>query len=151
MSSPPPHIHVIARAVVVLDGLLLVARRKGAPNTFLPGGHVEEGERMHDAVARELKEETGRSCVVGPYLGAVEHAFVEGRTTQHEVNHLFGVSLPGISAGAPLRRWRTTSMSSGTRSTRWPRSTSDPRRPPRSWAQARPAPAGPRRSPPRER
>ena len=50
---------------------------------------------MHDAIARELGEEFGRPCVVGDYLGAIEHAFSEGDTTRHEVNHLFRVTLPG--------------------------------------------------------
>ena len=95
-------IHVIARAVVRVDGLLLVARCKGASNTFLPGGHVETGERMHDAIARELGEEFGRQCVVGDYLGAIEHSFSEKGETQHEVNHFFRTILPDVEAGQAL-------------------------------------------------
>ena len=95
-------IHVLARAVIRVDDVVLVARRIGASNTFLPGGHVNEGERMHDAIARELREEFGRPSAVGQYLGAIEHVFAQGGVTQHEVNHFFRVTLPGVDAPQAL-------------------------------------------------
>lgn len=95
-------IHVIARAVIRVDNHVLVARCKGARNTFLPGGHVENGERMHDTIARELHEEFGERSVVGDYIGAIEHSFSEDGVTQHEINHLFRVELPNVTRIRPM-------------------------------------------------
>jgi ADP-ribose pyrophosphatase YjhB (NUDIX family) len=38
----------------------------------VPGGHVEWGETLHEAVVRETYEETGLEVVVDRYLGWVE-------------------------------------------------------------------------------
>ena len=37
--------HLRARALVYKDGNILVARVKEGKNTFLPGGHVQLGEK----------------------------------------------------------------------------------------------------------
>lgn len=56
------------------DELLMV--RRGTPPAMgrwtVPGGRVEAGETLAEAVVRELAEETGLSGVCGPLLGWVE-------------------------------------------------------------------------------
>jgi len=52
---------VAASAAIIRDGKVLVVRRARAPahGVFsLPGGVVETGETLHEAVAREVLEET---------------------------------------------------------------------------------------------
>ncbi len=59
-------------AVVLVDKRVLLVRRRNPPSAnkwSLPGGHVEPGEGIMDAAARELLEETG---VVGRPLGVID-------------------------------------------------------------------------------
>jgi 8-oxo-dGTP diphosphatase len=55
--------HIGVNVFVIRDARLLLGRRKGAifgAGTWgLPGGHLETGEAMKEAAARELMEETG--------------------------------------------------------------------------------------------
>lgn len=56
-------------------GRLLVVRRGNAPargRWTLPGGKVERGERLAEAVRRELSEETGLDVDVGDPVGVTE-------------------------------------------------------------------------------
>ena len=62
-------------AVVVEDGRLLLVRRGRPPGVgewSVPGGRVEAGETMAEAVVRELAEETGLSGECAEVLGWVE-------------------------------------------------------------------------------
>jgi len=95
-------IELIARAVIVADGHLLLVRTKGYTNTYLPGGHVEFGERAEAALVRELREELGVTATVGRFLGAVEHAWDDAAGAHHELNVVFTAALPGVSSPAPV-------------------------------------------------
>jgi ADP-ribose pyrophosphatase YjhB (NUDIX family) len=64
-------------ALVVHDGRLLVVRRGRSPGRGLwsvPGGRVERGESLQDAVVREVAEETGLAVRPGAVVGRVERA-----------------------------------------------------------------------------
>lgn len=80
---------VIARAVILRDGQLLVARQRGKSWSFLPGGHVEPGDRVEVALVRELGEELGTEAKIAGFVGAVEHGYIEDGTTHHEINLVF--------------------------------------------------------------
>ena len=56
------------------DALLLVRRGRGpaAGEWTVPGGRVERGETLHEAVVRETFEETALEVVVDRFLGWVE-------------------------------------------------------------------------------
>ena len=74
--TPPAPPQVAASAVVVADGRLLLVRRgpgsTSAGRWALPGGRVEPGERVADAAARELHEETGLTGRVRGFVGWTE-------------------------------------------------------------------------------
>jgi 8-oxo-dGTP diphosphatase len=66
---------VAVGAVVVRDGAVLLIRRGHGPAAgewSVPGGRVDAGEGLHEAVVREVREETGLDVVVDRFLGWVE-------------------------------------------------------------------------------
>ncbi|QUH05016.1 NUDIX domain-containing protein [Saccharopolyspora erythraea] len=84
---------IIARAVIRRNGQLLVVRQRTKSWSFLPGGHVEPGEKVEAALVRELDEELGTEAKITGFLGAVEHGYIERGTTHHEINFVFDVTI----------------------------------------------------------
>lgn len=86
MSKP-----VLAASIAVFrEGKVLLAKRGKAPALglySLPGGRIEPGERMHEAVLRELDEEVGLCARILGFVDHVEHIEhdVDGSLKAHAV------------------------------------------------------------------
>ncbi|WHY71184.1 NUDIX domain-containing protein [Fictibacillus enclensis] len=83
--------HNLARAVIIKNNKILLAKAIGTTNTFLPGGHIEFGESAKDALERELTEELGIKPKVGKLLGLVEHKWEKQDILHCEINQVFEV------------------------------------------------------------
>lgn len=98
-------------AVVVDDDHLLLVRRghgRAAGTWAVPGGRVELGETVAEAVVRELFEETGIEGVCGPLLGVVELLGDDGEQHQVVLDHvvtLMDAAEPVAGDDAAEARW----------------------------------------------
>jgi 8-oxo-dGTP diphosphatase len=77
--SYPDRPFLAVSAAIIRDGRVLVARRAKAGSAFglytLPGGVVEAGETLHQAVVREVDEETG--IAIEPVMLAGHREFIQ--------------------------------------------------------------------------
>jgi ADP-ribose pyrophosphatase YjhB (NUDIX family) len=105
----PAHPVVGVGAVVVRDGQALIVKRAHEPRKgewSLPGGLLELGESLQDAVRREIREETSLDITVGPIIETFDrvHRDEAGKIRYHFVIVDFvcwcssGVAVPGSDA-----------------------------------------------------
>ena len=88
-------------AAIVRDGYLLLVKRRRPPEAGfwnLPGGKVDFGERVEDAIVREIGEEIGVRVALLRPLGVVQ---MIGLDDQHWVS---SIHLAEIVAGEPENR-----------------------------------------------
>jgi A/G-specific adenine glycosylase len=80
--------HYIVTAAVIRDGDKVLITRRPAKGLLggmweFPGGKVEPGESLEQALAREIKEELGVKIKVGSEIGQFKHAYTHFRITLH--------------------------------------------------------------------
>jgi ADP-ribose pyrophosphatase YjhB (NUDIX family) len=68
----PSHPQLAVSAAIFRDGKVLLVRRARSPGKgfySLPGGRVEFGESLHEALHREVREETGLRIEIAGLAG----------------------------------------------------------------------------------
>jgi len=125
MSDPrmyPDRPYLAVSAAIIRDGHVVVVRRaKGASTGLytLPGGVVEAGETLREAVVREIAEETG--ITIEPVALAGQREFItrdeDGKVSRHFVilcfaaRWLAGEGKPQIEELSELRWLRPAELS----------------------------------------
>jgi mutator protein MutT len=85
----------IVNALLFRDGLVLLARRSSGRTTYpncwsFPGGHVEIGETLADALRREMQEEIGLTPVAFRKIGTITEPDTQGNGDI--IYHMYEVS-----------------------------------------------------------
>ena len=93
IEDAPGYIETIARGVCVVDGRVLLCKARGGDSTYLPGGHIEFGEKGAEALVREIKEELGLDSTAGEMLGVVENSFLQHGRPHAEINLVYTLRL----------------------------------------------------------
>jgi ADP-ribose pyrophosphatase YjhB (NUDIX family) len=87
---PPAPVIGIGAVVLISETSVVLVRRAGEPlrgRWSLPGGAVELGETLREAVSREVFEETGLVVDVGSVIEVIDHIDVDsdGKIAYHFV------------------------------------------------------------------
>ena len=85
----------------LIDGQIILIRRKNPPfqgSYALPGGFVDYGEMVEDAIVREFKEETGLDAEVKQLVGIYSEPGRDPRG--HTISAVFELEITGGTLAA---------------------------------------------------
>jgi 8-oxo-dGTP diphosphatase len=93
-------LRVRVAAVIVIDGKIVLVRHRKDARAYhlLPGGGVEAGETLQDALIREVAEETGLAIEVSRPL------FISETIDPRGGRHLLNVTFLGVVLGGRITR-----------------------------------------------
>jgi len=83
-------IEITARALIVKNKQIVLAKHKKLNVYFMPGGHGEFGETVETALTREIKEEMGIDVKLGKLWAIMENFFND----VHEISFIYTAEIP---------------------------------------------------------
>jgi 8-oxo-dGTP diphosphatase len=101
--TPPAVPRVAVGAILFHADRVLLVERGAPPGVGLwtvPGGKLELGEALADAVVREVREETGLAIACGPLVEVVER-FSDGAIHYVILDYLATLAAPPPAGAAP--------------------------------------------------
>lgn len=94
MNSTPRNPYLTIDVIIEIDGgIILIKRKKPPPGWAIPGGFVDYGETIEDAVIREAKEETGLDINIVRQFHTYSHPDRDPR--HHTVSTVFIATASG--------------------------------------------------------
>lgn len=87
---------VCIRAIIQDKGKILVCYNKDKGYYFFPGGHLEFGEKIQDALFREMKEELNVRIKQFKFIGVVDNIYEENKEKHHEINLVFEIKVDKV-------------------------------------------------------
>ena len=103
---------IVVAAAVISDSRLLVAQRARPPELAgrweLPGGKVDRGEPLLEALAREVEEETGLMLAASRRLSTREMLSPRGRTVREHVYAVTAIGAVSLSREHDRHAWVET-------------------------------------------
>ncbi len=102
MKKQPDKIRICVDAIISIDNNILVCDVEDKSFTYLPGGGIEVGETIPEALHREIQEELQKDIEIGTYVGYFDQQFELNGKYIHEICHIFRVNLVGVDTTEPL-------------------------------------------------
>lgn len=84
---------ILVRGVILKEGKILLCKGREKNYWYFPGGHVEFGEKIIDALRREIHEELRSEIKSLTIIGASENIYHLGGEKTHEFNYIFETDL----------------------------------------------------------